>query len=206
MNLYIIDRAPQINVMFASYFVFIIIAGRFSIRDRHQRAWIMSAFATTLLSLFGIVEVIMWVMRSQTALSFGSTVMSNTLIDFLKSYLFIDMIYSTFWHPERFGMFEGWIHHLIYIMAAEKLQQNYLVNIAQPFWIMEIPMAIRAVHGLGSITRATADRWFAPTFVAFRIVWPAYVITQIVAQDWVFYFIGGGIILQSWWAFTHILR
>jgi hypothetical protein len=81
----------------------------------------------------------------------------------------------------------------------EKLQQSYQIHCARPLWIMEIPAAIRAWTSIGILTPQVGDRWFGATFVAFRIVWPAYVITQILAQTWVFNFIMLVIVAHTGW-------
>lgn len=201
MTLYFIDRAPHFDMLFISYFVFVILVGRLVIHEAHQHAWIVPAFATTMLSLCGTVEVFAWIFKTS---AFGSTAMSNMLLEFMKSYLITDLVYCGLWHPEQLTLLDGWIHHLVYIVAAEKIQQNYLINITQPFWIMEIPTAVRAWCRLGAIRPAVADRWFAPTFIAFRIVWPTYAMTQIVTQDWVFLFISIIIIVHSWWAYKNL--
>lgn len=201
MTLYLLDRAPHFDMLFISYFVFVILVGRLVIHDAHRRFWIMSAFATTMLSLCGTAEVFLWIFKQQ---SFAPTAMSNMLIEFLKSYLITDLIYCGFWHPDQLGLLDGWVHHLVYIIVAEKLQQNYVVNAAQPLWVMEIPAAIRAWHGLGAIRPAVADRWFGPAFVAFRIVWPTYAMTQLVTQDWVFLFLSVIISVHSWWAYKNL--
>lgn len=201
MTLYLLDRAPHFDMLFISYFVFVILVARLVIHENHQRVWIMSAFATSMMALCGSVEVFLWIFKQQ---SFSSTAMSNMLLEFLKSYLITDLIYCGLWHPGQLGLLDGWIHHLVYIVVAEKLQQNYAVNVTQPLWVMEIPAAIRAWRGLGAIRPMIADRWFGPTFVAFRIVWPTYVMTQLVTQDWVFLFLSGIIVTHSFWAYKNL--
>lgn len=186
----IIHSLPTFNSVFIGYFIVAIAAGRLVIREEHRRAWILSAFATTMISVFGTIEVLSWVLEETSFAAMTMTPMSNMLVEFLKAYLAVDLIYCAFWHPLELNLLDGWIHHIVYIIAAEKLQQDYQVGCTRPFWIIEIPAAIRAWRSLGAITPATADRWFGATFLAFRIVWPMYAITQLVTQTWVFGFFG----------------
>lgn len=201
---YLTDYVPHINMIFVSYFALVITVGRLVYRENVRRAWILPTFATTMIALCGFMEMLSWVMHFHTVSGFGSTAMTSMLLDFLKSYLLTDLIYCAFWHPDQLTLVEGWIHHLFYIIIAEKLQRSYSTYVAQPLWVMEIPSAIRAWRELGAIQPVIADRWFAPTFVTFRIVWPAYVITQIAAQDWVFMCIISVITVHCWWAYTNL--
>jgi hypothetical protein len=195
----IISRIPEFNSVFIGYFIIVIAAGRIVIREENRRAWILSAFATTMLSALGSVELLAWILAETSFAAMTPSPMTNTLIEFLKAYLAVDLIYCAFWHPHELHLLDGWIHHILYILAADKLQQDYQVGCTRPFWVVEIPAAIRAWQALGVITQATADRWFGATFLAFRIMWPMYAITQLVTQTWVFCFVGLIIVAHIIW-------
>lgn len=195
----VLHSFPQFNNTLLGYFVLVIAAGRMIVREDHRRAWILSAFATTIMSALGSIEVISWVLAETTFAAMTMTPMSNMLLEFLKAYLLTDLIYGAFWHPYELGLLDGWIHHLMYIVFAEKILQDYHVGCTRPFWIMEIPAAIRAWQALGVISPADGTRWFAATFLAFRIIWPLYAITQLVTVTWVFVFMGTGIAIHIAW-------
>lgn len=195
---------PHFDPLFVSYFILVAAVGRVAIRQNHRRAWLISAFATTMISVLGSVELVLWTL-SQSTLG-GDTAMSQMLLEFLKAYLLVDLIYVAVWHSDQLGLVDGWIHHLVYIVVAEKVQQSYQVHCARPFWIMEIPAAIRAWTFLGAITPQVANRWFGASFVAFRIVWPAYAITQLVTQDWLFGVLIIMIVAHIWWFSVWVKR
>ena len=190
---------PQFNTMFVSYFTLVAAVGRIMLHQNRQRAWIVPTFATTMIAAFGCVEVISWILSTSVLEAIVDTAMSNMLAELLKAYLIVDLVYSAFWHPDQLALLDGWIHHIVYIIVMEKLQHSYQIHCARPLWIMEIPAAIRAWTSIGILTPQVGDRWFGATFVAFRIVWPAYVITQILAQTWVFNFIMLVIVAHTGW-------
>lgn len=197
MNWIVLNTPPTFDVLFISYFALVAAVGRCVFREPRRQAWIISAFATTMISVLGSVELIAWTLTPTR--SFGNTAMSYMLLEFLKAYLLVDLLYSAVWHPAELGFVDGWIHHLVYIYMAEKLQHSHQIHNTRPFWVVEIPTAIRAWQAMGAVSAQTADRWFGATFVAFRIVWPAYAVTQILAQDWLFAFIGLTIVAHTGW-------
>ena len=195
---------PHFDTLFVSYFILVAAAGHVAIRQNHRRAWLISAFATTMISVLGSVELVLWTLSRS---SFGGdTAISYMLIEFLKAYLLIDLIYAAVWHPDQLGLMDGWIHHLVYIVVAEKVKQSYQIYCTRPFWIMEIPAAIRAWQALGAITPQVANRWFGASFVAFRIIWPSYAVTQLVAQEWVFIFTMLIIAIHIYWFSVWVKR
>jgi hypothetical protein len=182
-------RPPQFHMPFVGYFVFLIAVCRILIRENHRRAWIISAFATSMISVLGSLELITWMFQNPFSITVSMSPTNLMLMEFLKAYLLVDVIYTGVWHPDQLGLVDGFIHHAVYILMLERLQQTYQAHVARPFWVLEIPTAIRSWRALGVITPATADRWFGATFFAFRIMWPMFAVTQIVAQAWVFGFI-----------------
>jgi hypothetical protein len=190
---------PQFDRLFIIYCVLVIILGRILIREDDRRIWILTAFATTLISVLGSIELLIWVFENTVIAKFRSSIASATLLDFLKTYLFVDLIYNAAYHPHRLGLIDGWIHYMVYIFIADKFQQTYQVGCVRPLWVMAIPSAIQAWASIGTIPLDTANRWFAATFVAFRIVWPAFILTQMVAASWVFIVISLSIVGHASW-------
>jgi hypothetical protein len=190
---------PQFDRLIIIYCVLIIMLGRILIREDHRRIWILTAFATTLISVLGSLELLIWVFESTTLAKFRSTIVSAALLEFLKAYLFVDLIYTAAYHPRQLGLIDGWIHRTVYILIAHKLQQTYQIGCVRPFWVMAIPTAIQAWAAIGTIPLDTANRWFGATFAAFRIVWPAFVLTQMVAETWVFIVISLSIVGHASW-------
>jgi hypothetical protein len=188
---------PHFDITFVSYFTLVAAVGHVAIRQNHRRIWVLSAFATTMISVLGSIELVQWILTHSKY--GGDTAISHMLLEFFKAYLAVDLIYAAVWHPTELALVDGWIHHIVYIVVAEKTQQQFQVSCVRPFWIIEIPAAIRAWQAMGALSQQTANRWFGATFVAFRIAWPAYAVTQILAQDWLFAFIGLAIIVHTWW-------
>lgn len=197
MSWIILDTAPTFSMMFVGYFALVATVGRCVFREPRRQAWIVSAFATTMISVLGSTELIAWTLTP--ARTFTDTAMSYMLLEFLKAYLLVDLLHSSWWHPAELGLLDGWIHHVVYIVVMEKILHSHQIHNTRPFWVVEIPAAIRAWQAMGALSQQVADRWFGATFVAFRIVWPTYAVTQILAQDWLFAFIGITIIAHMWW-------
>lgn len=195
----VLHSFPQFNSMLLGYFVLVIATGRMIVREDHRRAWILSAFASTIMSIGGSIEVVLWALAESSSAAMAITPLTNMLLEFLKVYLLVDLVYCSFWHPYELGLLDGWIHHIVYIVFAEKILQDYQAGSTRPFWIMEIPAAIRAWKALGIISPAIGTQWFAATFLAFRIIWPMYAITQLVTLSWVFVFMGTGLTIHIVW-------
>ena len=187
---------PEFDTKFVSYFMLMAAFGHVTIRDHNRRAWLLSAVATTIISLLGSIELVRWALNPY---ALSDILISTMLVEILKAYLLVDLVYSALWHPDQLELVDGWIHHVVYIVVMENLQQSYQIHCTRPLWVAEIPAAIRAWTALGVISPRVSNRWFGATFVAFRIVWPAYVITQILSQMWVFCFVGLTIVVHTGW-------
>lgn len=194
---------PTIQPAFVAYFTVLITVFRAVNRNERERAWGLTALTTPIVSAFGALELVSWI--TNTAVVNGvvySTPMSNVMAEYMKAYFAMDLLYCGIWHPTALNFIDGWLHHAVYIVALDYMGRRYETGFIRPFLVMEIPTAIRAWKMLVPQTAASADamdNWFAATFAAFRVVWPSYVVTQILAPTWIFLFAMSAIVLQTAW-------
>lgn len=126
----------------------------------------LPAFIATTITVWSAPALVEWVWFHTT-----SPLIMLGLLEFMRAYLVLRCAEApTWWNVCRAGLFTAF-----YL----ELRRTVQVAVIQPFLIAALPSTIRfwfpqKVH------------WYTATFVAFRIVWPTYALTQLTATATVF--------------------
>ncbi len=133
------------------------------------RKWGLSACNSVLMSFYGICTVFQWLVFHDLA----ATAFTDSILYRLQAYLIVDLVYN---RAERQNLLEFWVHHSIYVVLTAAIVAGNTSGLVAPYFIMEIPTAIRSVGTVNPAWRS--DAGFGLTFFALRILLPVVVMVR----------------------------
>jgi hypothetical protein len=158
-----------------------------------KRIWGLTAVIAPIITVFGVFELIRW-MRTGDTLSGPDTV---AIMELVKAYLLVDLVYGAivdFWNVP---LLSGWIHHIAYFYAADYAIATFQDGAVRPFLLIEVPTVILAWGHIAPTLRS--DRLFGATFLATRILLPILVMLPMRLTNFVWSVIGIAITVHIYW-------
>jgi hypothetical protein len=101
------------------------------------------------------------------------------LNNYITAYFTYDLVTGHLTDNKNFGLLTGYIHHSVYILLLLHLRltnESHLIYYFLPF---EIPTAILDFKKLVPVQSTYLSNIFGLTFVVFRLIYNAYLITQM---------------------------
>jgi hypothetical protein len=138
-----------------------------------RRMWVLSGLVTPILAITGCATAAEWLLNDVSHFNY------NAVAELMKAYFLVDLAYCATFHWSDTALLDCWAHHIFYFFYLDWLQQTGQAGLLQPFLIMEVPTTIRTMGALVPMWKAVTRPAFFWSFVAFRVVWPAWVLTEI---------------------------
>lgn len=158
-----------------------------------KRIWGLTAIIAPIITMFGVFELIRW-MRTGDTLSGPDTV---AVMELVKAYLLVDLVYCAIVDFWNMPILSGWIHHIVYIYVFDYAIVTAQDGAIRPFMLMELPTAILAWGHIAPSLRS--DRLFGATFLATRILLPLVVIFHMRLTDFAWSVIGIAVSVHIYW-------
>jgi len=137
--------------------------------------WALSGLITPLLALLGFKMAASWVVAGAREFTVGAI----ELVELMKAYFAVDLAYCAFFHWTDTSILDFWAHHVFYIWYLDWLGYTGQTGVLQPFLVMEIPTAIRAMGELLPAWKPRTRPAFMISFIVFRVLWPVWVLTRV---------------------------
>ena len=133
-----------------------------------QRKWVLSTAVNTIVSAAGLYQFAYWWITRDV--SDGGGV--RALMDLLQAYMVVDLVHNGWYYGNEMNLLEFWVHHSVYIVLFGGIRVAGLSGLMRPFFILELPSAVRAWGTMVPAWRS--DAWFGATFAALRVALPFY--------------------------------
>lgn len=138
-----------------------------------QRKWALSTAINTIVSAAGLYQLTYWWITGDVSDSTGT----RALIDLLRAYMVVDLIHNGWHYGAEMNLLEFWVHHSVYIVLFGGIRAAGLSGIMRPFFILELPSAVRAWGTMVPAWRS--DAWFGATFATLRVGFPFYIMVVL---------------------------
>lgn len=135
--------------------------------DKH-RQWILSTTVNTIVSVAGLYQFAYWWFTGDVSPSGGA----QALMDLLQAYMVVDIFHNGWYYSAAMNPLEFWVHHAIYIVLFSAMRSSNLNGFMRPFFILELPSAVRAWGTMVPAWRS--DAWFGGLFAVLRVGLPFY--------------------------------
>lgn len=150
-----------------------------SIRSRRQRAWILTFFASAVMTIGSLPTLFSFLFNSRFNLSNHPTQYIDIdvyLCCFFMAYLIMDLFIGMIHYRDQIYLLSGWIHHLSYSVLMIFLIKKNLTTSFVMLGIMELPTFVLSVGHIWKSLRN--DMLFGLLFFSTRIIYHGAMLYQ----------------------------